>query len=374
LLSVGNEIRQGILGRLAGKLTDRELFLVASHTHLAPGTDARLPVMGTVDRSYVEYVTDQIGGLLEGVLRQTPRRASVRFGRSVAAHSVNRRQWCLAPAMRIPPLRRVMWWHPNPAGPNDQRVRVFGLVTGPDAAPAGFLWNYACHAVGSWDLSAVSADFPGGVREAIRRIAGADIPVVFLPGFGGNVRPFILDRFPKSPLRLLHRIVNGPIFGKFDADSWDRWNSSFADVVASAWAGSTALDAVSRIASYRFTQPLSELMDGEVDDRPLNYHLVALGDSHVFVGISAEPMIEYVAGVEKLFPGRAVVPIGYMDGVCGYLPTSEMLDEGGVEIADRGYSLDRARYRATVSRQVLEAIRSLAQRLEADWPLPSRSK
>jgi hypothetical protein len=366
LLSVGEEVRRRILARLAGRLTSAELFLVASHTHFAPCTDLRLGAMGKVDPGYLEYVAARIGDLLETLLLQSPQRVCLRYGESMAAHSVNRRRWCLAPALRIPPVKRVMALHPNPAGPNDQRVRVVGFAADPAGPPAGILWSYACHAVGYYDRSAVSADFPGRIRQVIRRSAGADIPVVFLPGFAGNVRPGVVARFPKSPYYLLHRIVNGPVFGRFDPDSWNRWTSSLAGVVMSAWAGSTVLGAVSTVRSCRFVQPLAELMEGKLDDRPLSYHLVALGDSHVFVGISAEPMIEYVDAVAKMFPGRVVVPVGYIDGVIGYLPTSEMLAEGGLEVMSLRYALDKARFRDTVSQDVIEAIRSLAQQHAAE--------
>ena len=56
-----------------------------------------------------------------------------------------------------------------------------------------------------------------------------------------------------------------------------------------------------------------------------------------------------------------MLPIGYTDGVCGYLPTTEMLAEGGMEVTSPGYNLGKALYRGTITESILNEFRSLTE-------------
>jgi len=111
----------------------------------------------------------------------------------------------------------------------------------------------------------------------------------------------------------------------------------------------------------RYAIPLRELMDGPVDDRCLTFHYVRLADRFIVVGLSAEPVVEYVADLQRAFKNDTVIPVGYTDGVCGYLPTSQMLLDGGLETLSPGYSVDKARYHDTISREIKEAFRYLSE-------------
>jgi len=99
-------------------------------------------------------------------------------------------------------------------------------------------------------------------------------------------------------------------------------------------------------------------MDGVVDDRTLTYHLVRLSRSFLFIAISAEPVVEYASSLRDAFPEETVIPVGYIDGVIGYLPTSNMLDEGGLEVVSPGYSLEHVRFNGMISEKILSIIRS----------------
>ena len=197
----------------------------------------------------------------------------------------------------------------------------------------------------------MSADYPGVVRKALRDRLGSDLPIVFLLGFAGDVRPNRIVSLPMSPYYFLRRMVNGPVFRRFTRRSWSRWTASLSGVAVAAASDGPHLLAVSRIASSRRTEPLCNLMLGEADDRPLTFQYVQLGDRCVIFGISAETVIEYADELKTLFPDRIVVPVGCLDGTCGYLPTSAMLGEGGTEVESPGYSLTRDGSRRTSPRR-----------------------
>lgn len=376
VISVGAAVRERILRRLADRLDDQELLLVASHTHYAPNIDSQAPGLGIVDPQYVEFVAEQTAGLVERVLSAQLRPAYLHRAESVASHAINRRCWCWRPAWGFPPIRRVIGLHPNPCGPKDETVRVFVLSADPEGRSCeAVFWNYACHPVTTSPMLALSADYPGVVRDAFRDVfrdrAGADIPVVFLPGFSGDVRPNRVDRFPRSPFYFLHRVVNGPVFGAFNESLSRQWTESLAVVAAQAIRGPLQPCNVGPIVCRRQSNPLSDILDGADDARRLSLHLVRLSDTLVIVGLSAEPVIEYAPQIRSLFPDQTVICVGYLDAVYGYLPTSEMLHEGGLEIASPGYGLQNARYRTDVSRRILDRIRSLQTSVREDVSINS---
>ena len=100
VLSAGNDLRHRILEGLGGLLKEEELFLVASHTHFAPGIDFRLSYLGIVRPEYVAMVAEKVTELLRSVLLSKGQPASLRYSEREAGLSVNRRHWCL------PHLRR----------------------------------------------------------------------------------------------------------------------------------------------------------------------------------------------------------------------------------------------------------------------------
>lgn len=361
VISAGDRLRRELLARFSGRLADEELVLVASHTHSAPCIDGKLlGLAGEINEDYMCSVIEKVGGLLDRVLAET-QPVYAAYGEANADHSINRRAWCLKPSgPLILPVRRTMALHPNPRGPKDETVR--GLSFWRDAArtePAGILWNYTCHPVGFPHLCRVSADYPGAVRRRLRTLFRPEMPVVFLPGFSGNVRPNRVTRWPLSLYYGLHRIVNGPVFGKFSDRGWAKWTTTLGDVAAAAMADHTRPAEISAIRSRRLAHPLQDLMDGTVDDREISYHRVSLEGVCLLVGISAEVVVEYAAELRRMCPGMPLLAMGYLDGVCGYLPVSSMLTEGGLEVDSPGYSLSQGRYREDLSVKVLQSLRTV---------------
>jgi len=362
VLSVGEQVRRGVLANLDGRIKEEELFLVASHTHFAPNIDTGLPEMAQIDTAYVADVVEQVSTMIDRLLSGKPDPVVLRYGESSAVCSVNRRAWCWTPIPRFPFVRRMIRIHPNASGPRDDTVRVLGIFgEGADATPKAVLWNYACHPVGFHDHHAISSDYPGAVRQSIREHFGEEIPVVFLPGFAGNLRPNKISRLPWRPKYFLHRLVNGPVFGRLNKRAWSQWVGLMASAVTSALASETAVLAPAKNRTGRYAIPLRKLMQGPVDDRCLTFHYVRLADRFIVVGLSAEPVVEYVADLKSAFKNDTVIPVGYTDAVCAYLPTSEMLADGGLETVSPGYSVDEACYRDTISREIQEAFRYLRE-------------
>jgi neutral ceramidase len=253
-----------------------------------------------------------------------------------------------------------MAMQPNFKGMRDETIRMFlASAEANRVKPLGVLWNYACHPVSTYPDDTISSDYPGTVRRLLRERFQEDLPVVFLPGFSGNIRPNRIAKFPLQPYPLLRRMINGPVFDRFSAESSDAWRHSLGGLVSRAAAFALHPVEANGIRSSMLTVPLDELMYGDVRDKFIIFKLTQLDPHFTFLGMSAEPVIEYIDALRGFCTPRTLIPIGYTGAVAAYLPTSEIVAEGGLEAISPGYGLENARYRENVSELVNEQMRKL---------------
>ena len=59
---------------------------------------------------------------------------------------------------------------------------------------------------------------------------------------------------------------------------------------------------------------------------------LALLSDNLFISIPAEVHSSYLGILREAFPGLKIYPLGYADGMIGYLPCKEEIREGGYEI------------------------------------------
>ena len=164
------------------------VLIGASHTHHAPPTSRFFSSpLGTVDvpadpatLAHVEYVHDQIVAVCELAFERLEP-AWTRWGLGYADFAINRRE--RDPDGRV---RRLGW---NEEGMLDQSVPVLQAVRADESA-IGTLVAYGAHTVTTWiESNAYSPDYPGALRDAVRRWTGGEC--VFLIGAAGNVMPRI---------------------------------------------------------------------------------------------------------------------------------------------------------------------------------------
>src|SRR2546423_1540208 len=149
----------------------------------------------------------------------------VEYRSGPAAHAINRRRmgWRISPR-HLP--RPAALRAPDPTGPRDETVHVL-TFTDERKRPVAPLWSYACHPVTFAEPGQVSADYPGVVRRALRAAFGADLPVLFLQGCAGDIRPRELGR-PRTLGRRLAELVVGKLFTPFTAPEYVAWSGSLA--------------------------------------------------------------------------------------------------------------------------------------------------
>jgi hypothetical protein len=325
LLYPGDALRNELLKALSIVNNESELFLCASHTHYAPMTALSMPRLGVADLDYVRFVAARITALIKSI-EQTGNVCIATYHEGAANHSINRRLRCFRVTSQG--LARNIGMGPNPEGERDEQVRILKFCE-PGGQPLALIWNYACHAADSVDGLKVSAAFPGVVRSRFRSDLGR-IPVLFLQGFSGNVRPpFTGTSFGVKGL--VRRALLGPRFRTPRRPEWQAWSNSLADCVASFAQSSPRRLQVGSPMAKRIEVPEDEFAIGGDGNKPLVWHLIDCGELRI-VGINAEPMVQYRKLLAKSLGDVPLLTAGCLDQTQCYLPSDEMIPEGGYEV------------------------------------------
>ena len=224
LLYVGRALRAGIMRHLKGLVKEEDLFLAATHTHFAPAVDNTKQRIGIVDHNYLSYITDRIASLIVHLLTEGDFQPAILFYKTGPCDlCVNRRKLCWQKSYPVP--KRKLRMQPNTKAIRETHLRLIQVVTLTGHTMA-VLWNYSCHPVCFPFSDQVSADYPGAVRAGLRHNYDHNLPVVFLQGFSGNIRPKAFSRSPGGPAEiknLLKKLINGQEFGPFLPAEWDDW-------------------------------------------------------------------------------------------------------------------------------------------------------
>lgn len=158
-----------------------------NHTHLsviggAWGGECAGPPEAERDariRRFADVVQDKVVSVCELAFERLERARPV-WGVGYAELAVNRRE-------RAADGSTILGW--NPDGLVDNQVTSLQLRR-PDESVVATVVGYGCHPVTTgYDMYVYSADFPGPLRDVVRRVTGGE--AVFFQGAGGNVLPTV---------------------------------------------------------------------------------------------------------------------------------------------------------------------------------------
>lgn len=378
LLYIGGSLERRLRGVLAERhgLRNSDVLLFASHTHFAPPTDPALPALGPVNEQYADHVFIEALKLIDHLVATRPVPLRIETRRGDLDHSVNRRRPRFLPTYtRSGGLStgRVSL-APNAAGARDESVTVVMLCERVSNKTIATIWNYACHPVGHTPSDVTSADFPGSVRAKLRHEV-SDLPVLFLQGFCGDVRPDISPskaaNWRQSAVRRIKHLASGTPWLGVTPESWQRWTETLSQRVKDiAAAPPVSVDNEPRFSSELTTIPVDAFFDGDAQKTVMSVRGLGLGREVEIVAFGAEPSVGWVRRLdERLGPSRAArIYAGYCGDVVGYLPLPEQVSEGGYEVVQSQplFGL-KGRYRPSALAMVVgDAVESLVQTLRAD--------
>ena len=325
LLYIGYPLRQLIDTGLADITPPAKILVAASHTHRATMTDPTKTGLGDADSEQIRVIATKICTEVKKIhlTKAAAVSAEIGFGRHNAG--INRRKKRLVRLSRSGFSFNTVSIGPNPAGPVDpvvRRVRFKDAIGNPVAE----IWSTALHPTGYPRRETISADFPGQVRVAIRGQNKSDTPVLFLQGFGGNIRP-------NTPVNRsgLRKFLVGSKFAGFTTNSYFTWVRELVKNVLSAeFSGLTGegIDTVRLLISQNL------LVEGAQGPPSAWIHAVRIGVLGI-IAVPSEVVVEYSSSLSALEGDRSGLMhlwgIGCVDHVWGYTPTRRMLVEGGYE-------------------------------------------
>ena len=325
LLYIGNTLRDMIEFALGDLVRPERLFMGASHTHRATMTDSTKPALGRTEQGEIQAIAVAISRAVRAVHHQEERLVTAEVGYGHHDAGINRRRRRMLSLDRTGLAVNAVHMAPNRRGPVDRLIRRLRLLNS-DGTEAAEVWSTALHPTGNPSRDGVSADFPGRVREAIRKDSGPGVTVAFLQGFSGDIRP----NSPSTPWGI-RRLLRGRKFVGFTPAQYSAWADELVQSVRSV---EFAPLQGAGISSVRTPVNREVFVHSEVGPRSGWVHGIRLGGL-ALVGVPSEVVVEYSSSLEtqKRENGglKHVWGIGCVDHVWGYSPARSMLSEGGYE-------------------------------------------
>lgn len=303
------------------------VYLACSHTHSGP----------SIDRAEFEVraYEDDLRAKLIAAAKQAkshPHSCRLSWGMTTAHVGINR---------RLPGPEGDVVMGDNISGPVDDRVLVL-RVDDQRGAPLALLLTVAAHPnVLKGDNTAISADWPGTVRNTLTRALGC--PVIVLTGAAGDVNP--IWRGTEHDLSRVAHAITSPVLDLLghleQAGGVDLWAGSTTldtDLVTfpdSAEAAKLAQDAAEawEADTRSWLATIAEYRKAGVDHVtiPVEIALLRLGDWWVS-GIPMEPFSQLAIDIAARTGNGLGVFCGYTNGYYGYLATAAQFALGGYEV------------------------------------------
>ena len=340
LMIVGAELDMMIRTKLLDRgYASAEIVLLASHTHSAPATDSACERLGAAEPEIVEALAEAAETLVDKIEAQRRAPISLSICQGRLNHSINRRRhWPFPTFGRTYGFRLTsISMAPNPEGTRNEQATVM-VFRAENGRVVSILWHYTCHPTSVAD-NAVSADYPGAVRSALRDRFGA-VPCVFMQGFCGDVRPNIASTV-KPPLRervrqFARMLLSGPAFARRSFEDTARWRDSVAAAVCAIGQSNDGRTlSLTDLEAGTASIPLATFFQGAVPEKPLTAQVLRIGENLEIIALSAEACVGWEAILERALPvsePRIRLYAGYLGALFGYLPTAAQIAEGGYEV------------------------------------------
>jgi neutral ceramidase len=244
---------------------------------------------------------------------------------------------------------------PNPKGAIDDKVWVMKLT--PETGAAAVIFSYACHPVIVYGYAnaAISADFPGVARNAVRESVGAQTHVQFVQGFAGNIRPRVTADLEKgvfraskpadlenagrdlgaavlSAMKSKGETLSLNIAGAADRPFLPRDKPPARAIYEKMREEALATTNVFHFAVSDYWLRRYDSGEGFARGDAWSLGLIRLSENQWIVHSGGEPCAEWRWKISEWLSPLKIVTFGYSQEAKSYLPTESMLSEGGYEV------------------------------------------
>lgn len=351
---------QGIKDELEAKFALRhdEVLINFSHTHASvylTGRDVRLRNGGysmgqerwmehekdldyTVDERYFDLVKEKLIRLVQDCLDNLEE-GELLIGRTVSHFGVSRRYR----------TNRGIEWRPSYDAEIDQDLFVLKVVDAKRNVK-GVLYAYGCHptSMGSSNYF-ISGDFSGAASRHLEQSYPKAV-AMFLQGCGAEVKPMKSadgDTFKECGFAEMEEAgaeLATEIIDFMEKGAFKSVNCSFRTMLLepNLYTERTPVEhyrqilgdpEASEFNKIRVRKLVGKFEDGSIKDRiPLYIAVWQLDESTRVVAIEGEVSTAYSRMIKNLFGPDLTMVLGYTNGIFCYIPTREMIQEGGYEV------------------------------------------
>lgn len=316
-------------------IKDEDLILIATHTHFAPSLERKRVGLGACDTVYFEFLCKRMELLLKQLADASFQDVDLEVseGRSNGL-TCNRRRFVRNWRTYFKPFISM---EPNLKGYKNEEFKLIKVVeTSALRSVTALIWSFPCHPTNLYDSRLMSSEFPGEIRKWVREKEGnSDVPIIYLPGFAGDVRAFPPKRFSISKLfRTIFQLPYPVKFYRFvDKQEYTNWVNSVELAFNAIWTSSSKVislvDASFETVLVKKDVRKLGIQSEEVDE--LYFRRINWGNSLGIYTISAEPVSGYSLMLKQIASEQFYIVTGYSDVVFGYLPTNKQIEEGGYE-------------------------------------------
>jgi hypothetical protein len=344
------------------------LLLNSSHTHTGPVIGTMLTSMWDLpanelaaiqsySRSLVDKVVEAVGLALNN---SAP--AQISMGTGEASFATNRREFT-AKGVRL---------GVNPTGPSDRSVPVL-RITAPDGSLRAVLFGYACHnTTFGGDFYKISGDYASFAQNAVeKQHPGATAMFLMLCGGDQNPNPRgtaeVAERNGEDLAQAVERVLSrdlrrvfGPIRTAFHLTELPL--APYTREEFEAMRNDKSLH------RKRLAEATLKALDERHAVRTVPYPTQAIrfGKDTVIVALGGEVVVPYQLRLKREFGGSNLIVAGYSNDVMCYIPTAQMLKEGGYEPVDSMvYYGMPASFAPDVEDRVMDAARTVLKRVGA---------
>lgn len=348
------------------------LVMNASHTHYAPGVVSTISqILGPYNRDYTTTLTNAIINQLQALYNDLePCRISV--GAADISIGVNQRIF----------KDGKPEFSPNPEGPYDSHTPIL-VLDHVNRNKRVVVVNHGCHPMGLGRMTVLSPDFPGFLRQYLveKKVANA---VMFLQGGAGNIMeakrsPSLsggedvsfcssaedvvkngqaLGEAVENVLKEGLSEVRGPFFSVSDIA-----RLPFEKVYTSETFQEIIKNPNSPTLVRHWAQVLLSRMRNTIlpEETKIGMQLLGIGKNVRMITIQGEPMAETSCTLKELIPDDKVAfLLGYTNGAGPYLPTDEILDQGGYDVETSCYvSLQPAGFKKGIEEQLQNTLQRM---------------
>ncbi len=213
----------------------------------------------------------------------------------------------------------------------------------------GIIYSYACHptSLGPDNLW-ISADYPGMVRKYLEE-KNEGLATMFLQGCGADIKPYIsadnekfkscnpeeVDQAGKLLAGEIQELIKKSEWRKIDVEIQTR--SSDVKLYSEIWSMEKweALAKDQNLPLYRRNaaeKAIAKIKEGEITCySPYYISLLRLDKKTCIIGLECEVISDIGKKIKKILRGEDAIVLGYSNSSRFYVPTKDVLKNGGYE-------------------------------------------